>query len=75
MVAQFKHEQNCVQNFSQFFASRIMHEKIGENLQMCLLLEKNPDLFQNFAMISLAKKRKIENGKTAVTHLKWQIMI
>ena len=64
MVAQIKHKQNCVQKFSQFFASRIMHKKICQNLQMCLLLEKTILIFfQNFPMISLVEKGKNENGK------------
>ena len=56
---QIKHKQNCVQKFSQFFASRIMHQK---NLQkftnVSFIVKNNPDFFQNFPMISLAKKGK-----------------
>ena len=38
--------------------------------------KNNPDFFQNFPMISLAKKRKkTKMVKSAITHLKWQIMI
>ena len=45
---------------------------------MCLLLEKKFDFFQNFPMISLAqkmKKKQTKMVKSAITHLKWQIMI
>ena len=47
MVAQIKHEQNCVQEFKNV-------SSIGKT---------NPGFFQNFSIISLAKKRKNENGK------------
>ena len=36
--------------------------------------KKNPDFFHNFPIISLAKK-KTKMLKSAITHLKWQIMI
>ena len=38
--------------------------------------KNNPDFIQNFPMISLAKKRKkTKMVKSAITHLKCQIMI
>ena len=53
-----------MQKFSQFFASRIMHQKICKNSQMCLLLKKTTlILFNIFLWLVYLKKANNENGK------------
>ena len=52
-----------MQNFSQFFALRIMHKKICKNPQMCLLLEKITLIFFNIFCLVKLKKTKNENYK------------
>ena len=65
MVAQFKHEQNCVQKFSKFFAiANYASKNLQKFTNVSSIGKNNPDFFQNFPMISLAKKKeKNENGK------------
>ena len=54
-----------MQTFSQFFASRITHQKICKNLQMCLLLAKTTLIFfKIFLWLVKLKKEKNENGKS-----------